>query len=114
MGKAKKDASIVSDLSRAATLLVYENTGTGLSMYLLPAEEADKYRHVLETCQEKFVNSDEWKDEFGILGALISEESMYVDEQFEEHACRWAGLKISTKTPATVFVGKIYYSGFCD
>jgi hypothetical protein len=111
--KTKTNAQTAAS-TKLATLLIYENTGSGVSMYLLSDEMEEKYKNVLDACQEKFVNSDEYTKELGILSALVQENPEYVDNEFKEHACKWAGAKLPTKTPANVLVGKIYYSGFCD
>jgi hypothetical protein len=97
------------------TLLIYENVPESTSLYLIPDNEADKYREVLRGAHNKFINSDDddRNENMGILSAMLAKKKEFVEAVHLKHACLLSGYEVSTDRP---IVGKqitvVYFSGF--
>jgi len=101
-------------MSEPKVLLVYDESVEGTKLYLLPREEANKYRSVLEGCQNKFINSDDCTPDMEQLSAMLATKPEHVpNPDMQQYACIWTRYLVPLEEPLhDVQIVRVYYSGF--
>jgi hypothetical protein len=97
-------------MNTQSSLLIYNNTGEGVRLFLIPDHVADKHRGVLESCHNKLQNCDGHIEEMDKLWAL-----MCSNPKFQDLTGLWSSFEVGLDEPIrNRQIAHVYYSGFMD